>query len=405
MPVSPLPVAELIACPDCGALQELPPIASGRLICRRCRATLERATGRSRSAALAFAAATLVLLIPADTMLLMSVSRYGLHGTSYIGSGVALIWRQGWPATAIVVGLLVLVLPLVRFALLVVSLAALTAGLRGRWIGRCFRYAESLDLWAMPDVFLIGCAIGYSRLAPFASVRIGAGGWCFVGAALMAMLTRGVTERRRVWRMMGVQQRSSGDGAFGCPGCQLVVPAESEGGRCPRCAHRLDRHRPGAVSVALALTVAGLLLYPLATFYPVNYLRYFAGGSSHTLFSAVGRLIGAHLFLLAASVFTTSILIPFVKLAGVLWFVASVHRRSIHLLVFKTRFYRAIDELGRWSAMDVFTVVVYAPMVQFGQLANVHVGLGLPALLAVVVLTVAASRCFDPRLLWEHVGP
>ncbi len=404
MPVSSEPFAELIACPDCDAVQELPHVASGRLICCRCHATLERATGRFRGAALATATATLLLLIPADTMRLMSVSRYGLHGTSYIGSGVAVIWRQGWPATAIAVGLLVLVLPILRFGLLVISLAALTMSLRGLWVGRLFRYAEALDLWAMPDVFLIGCAIGYSRLAPFAVVRIGAGGWCFIGAALTAMLTRGLIERRRVWRGMGVAQPARGDSAFGCPGCQLVVPAGSEGGRCPRCARRLHRYLPGSMAVALALTVAGLLLYPVAMFYPANVLQYIGGRSPHSLFSAVERLLGAHFILLALAVFTTSILIPFVKLAGVLWFVVSVHRRSISHLVFKTRFFRAIDELGRWSAMDVFTVVVYLPMVQFGQLANVRAEDGLSALLAVVLLTVAASRCFDPRLLWKDAA-
>ena len=96
-------------------------------------------------------------------------------------------------------------------------------------------------------------------------------------------------------------------------------------------------------------------------------------------------------------IFTTSIAIPFVKLVGMVWFYVSVHRRSTRHLVAKTRLYRVIDELGRWSTMDVFTVAVYMPLVQFGQLATVRVGGGLPALLAVVVLTMLASRFFDPR--------
>ncbi len=153
--------------------------------------------------------------------------------------------------------------------------------------------------------------------------------------------------------------------------------------------------------MALALTVGGLLLYPVANLYPISALDWVLGRSPHTLFSAVSKLVGAHLWFLAGCVFVTSVAIPCVKLLGVLWFCLSVHRRSPRHLVFKTRFYRAIDELGRWSTMDIFTVVVYMPLLQFGQLASAKVGIGLPALLAVVLLTMVASRIFDPRLLWD----
>lgn len=379
----------------------MPPIRSGRLRCWQCGCTLERASGRPRGAAFACALTTLLLLVPANTMLLMSMSRFGLYGQAYLGSGVVAMWRQGWVLSAAVVGLEAVLLPFFRFGLLAAALGAVLLGHRGRWVGPAFRRAEWLDLWAMPDVFLIGCAIGYGRLAPFANVRIGAGGWCFLAAALMAMLTRATLERRRVWRRIGEYPLPEGPGVFACIACELVVPPQSEGGRCPRCANRLWRRRPYAMTYALALTVAGLLLYPVANLLPISVLDWAAGTSPHTLFSAVQRLVGAGLWFLAACVFTTSIAIPFVKLVGILWFYVSVRRKSTRWLVFKTRFYRTIDELGRWSTMDIFTVAVYMPLLQFGQLATVRVGQGLPALLAVVVLTMAASRAFDPRLLWD----
>lgn len=399
-------VAELVGCPDCDAVQALPRIASGRLRCWRCKCTLERATGRPRGAAFAFALTTLILLVPANTMLLMSVSRDGFHGSSYLGSGIVTMWHQGWALTAIVVALQAVLLPFLRFGLLVAALGAVLAGRAARWAGATFRYAEALDPWAMPDVFLIGCAIGYSRLAPYTNVRIGAGGWCFIAAALTAMLTRATLERRRVWRAIAAPSSAvAEDGAFGCAGCGMVIAPDRAGGHCPRCGQRLWRRRPGAARIAMALTIAGLLLYVVANVYPISVLDWVEGTSRHTLLSAVGRLIGANLFFLAGCVFITSITIPFVKLMGMLWFVISARRRSKWRLVFKARFYRAIDELGRWSAMDIFTVAVYMPLLQFGQLATVRVGRGLPALLAVVVLTMLASRCFDPRLLWDAADP
>ena len=159
------------------------------------------------------------------------------------------------------------------------------------------------------------------------------------------------------------------------------------------------------MATALALTVAGLMLYPIANIYPLSMLDWFGGSMQHTLMSSVQQLLGAELYFLAACIFTTSIAIPFIKLATMLWLYISVRRRSARRLVLKTRLYRIVEELGRWSTMDVFTVVVYAPLLQFGQLASVKVGIGLPALLAVVVLTMMASRAFDPRLLWDVERP
>ena len=401
----------VIACHDCAAIQEMPPIVTGRLDCWQCHAVLERSRGRPLGSALACALTTLVLLVPANLMLLMRISKDGIDAKAYLASGVVSIWHQGWPLAAVVVALEAMILPFLRFGLLAAALTGIMRAKSGRsksgrgkpggWAGPTFRYAEMLDLWAMPDVFLIGIAIGYGRLATLATVHIGAGGWCFIGAAATCMLTRATLDRRRVWRGIEAPAAATGPDAFGCVACDLVVPAQSEGGRCPRCRQRLWRRRPAALSISLALTLGGMAFYPVANLYPLSILQSFAGDSPHRLYSAVEKLAGAHLWFLAGCVFTTSIAIPFVKLVGIVWLVVSVRTRSVRHLVLKTRTFRAIDELGRWSTMDIFTVAVYLPLIQFGQLAHAKIGIGLPALLAVVVLTMLASERFDPRLLWD----
>jgi paraquat-inducible protein A len=396
-----LQARHVVACPDCAAIQAVPPVRSGTLRCFRCRAVLERSAGRPRDGALACALATLLLLIPANLMALMSLDQFGFHSQAKLFGGVAAIWREGWPVVATSVCLAAVVLPFFRFGLLSVALGALHLGRRDRWIGPVFRWAEELDLWAMPDVFLIGIAIGWQRLMQVAHTTIGLGGWCAIGAAFLCMVTRGAIDRRRIWREIRPSRAIVSHGAFGCNACGFVVPADSEGGRCPRCGKRLWRHRPELMTVSLALTIAGMLLYPVAMLAQVSVLDWFAGSSGHSIFSSVQALINAHLYFLACCIFTTSVAIPFVKLAGVVYFYVSVRRRSDKHLVFKTRAYRLIDEMGRWSMMDVFTVVVYLPVLQFGQLASAKVGIGLPALFAVVLLTMFASRAFDPRLMWE----
>jgi paraquat-inducible protein A len=141
---------------------------------------LERTAGRSIDAALACSTATLLLLIPANVLPFLSVRMAGAVRQSVLGSGIVILWQQ---EAVLLSGLLAafgLVLPIVRFGTLSLALTMVRSQHRPSWLGPAFRWATVLDLWTMPDVFLLGCAVGYSRVVAFVPVHIGAGGWCFM---------------------------------------------------------------------------------------------------------------------------------------------------------------------------------------------------------------------------------
>jgi paraquat-inducible protein A len=116
-------------------------------------------------------------------------------------------------------------------------------------------------------------------------------------------------------------------------------------------------------------------------------------------------LLKAGFWPLAAVIFIASIFIPLAKLLGMTWLLWSAYHGSNSRLVFKTRLYRFIEAVGRWSNVDIFTIVIFLPLMQIAGLVSVSAGRGAPAFLAVVVLTMLAVRVFDPRLLWDHVRP
>lgn len=392
----------IIACPDCAAVQRLPELTGGgKSECWRCRRVLERATGRSFDAALACALATLLLLFPANLLPFLKVSLLGATRESFLASGVAYMVREQWVLLAAIVAAEAVLLPFIRFGLLTAALGALRLGRRDWWIGPTFRWSEALDQWAMPDVFLFGSAIGYSRVMHRLPVTIGDGGWCFIGVALLAMLTRASLDRRAVWRRIAEPAALPEAPTIGCPHCNLVLPAAADGGRCPRCRARVWRRKPFAIMRPLALVIAGYLLYPLANLFPMSVDYRMGIPQSHTIYDGVMDLIGAGLFPLAVIIFTTSIAIPLAKLVGMTWLFLSVEQRSSHWLVRKTRIYRFIDEISRWSNIDIFTIAVFLPLMQFAPLINVRTGGGASPFLLVAVLTMFASRLFDPRLLWD----
>ncbi|MGH8144576.1 MAG: paraquat-inducible protein A, partial [Steroidobacteraceae bacterium] len=169
-----------IACPDCGTLQQLPRLSRGDIaVCQRCAGRLERVNARSITAALACALTTLLLLFPANLLTLLSVRVFGISVQTQLGSGVFALADKGWILLAVLIGLSAMVLPFVRYGLLVLALGGVQLGYRPPWLGRVFRWAILLDRWTMPEVFLIACAVGYARIAAQASIiHVGAGGYC-----------------------------------------------------------------------------------------------------------------------------------------------------------------------------------------------------------------------------------
>jgi paraquat-inducible protein A len=104
----------------------------------------------------------------------------------------------------------------------------------------------------------------------------------------------------------------------------------------------------------------------------------------------------------ALIVFLASIVVPVMKLAGLLYLVVTTRFGIGRRLRDRARIYRFIDVIGPWAMLDVFLLAVLVGLVQLGQIATVLPGPGLLAFAAVVVLTMLASASFDPKTIWRE---
>jgi paraquat-inducible protein A len=396
--------AMTIGCPECGALQHLPRLTLHEMArCRLCRFPLSRTLARSLDAAFACSVAAFVLLIPANLTPLMSVRLLGVERTEVLASGGLDMWRGGFVLISATLFACVIVLPLVRYAGLSVVLGALALGERPPWLGRLNRWVMLLDLWAMPDVFLFAFLIGMVRVSEQLSVRVETGGACFMAAAILTILTRAVLDRRTLWRTIAPDlELAPGAPAISCTACDLAAPVELEGEPCPRCGLTLCARKPGSAVMAAAFSLAALALYLPANLLPVRVMGKLGRETPRLVIDGVVQLFNTAHWPLGVVVFIASILVPFLKIAGMGWFLLSTlpGRRRGDLRL-KTRLNRIIDDLGRWSNIDVFTLTVSVPLIRFGGFASARVGPGATAFALVVLLSMAASRVFDPRLMWD----
>ena len=55
--------------------------------------------------------------------------------------------------------------------------------------------------------------------------------------------------------------------------------------------------------------------------------------------------------------------------------------------------------------IDIFVTSILVGLIQLQLVATIEPDLGAPAFAAVVILTMFASRSFDPRLIWDTWEP
>ena len=392
-----------MGCPNCGALQTLSPQSgAAAATCGVCRSVLERSNGKSVTAALACAAATLLLLLPANLLPFLTSSALGVSRQSVLGSGALFMWTDGWPWLSIAIGLFVVAFPVARFSLLTAVLAALRFGARPAWLGRAFRWANDLEHWAMSDVFLLALWVAYARLSATITVQLQTGAICFIAVGVLSLVTRALLNRAAVWREIRADAvLPPGVAACSCLACDLVAPVSALGAPCERCGAKLSARETDSIAWTLALTAAGLILYIPANVFAIATIPIGLHPTPYNILQGVIDLAKAGLYGLATLVFCASFTIPFLKLAGLGYCLVSVFRRSTQRLVLKTRVYRAVEEIGRWSMVDPFVIACFVPVMQYNSFIYGRAEPAAPAFAAVVILTMIAARTFDPRLMWD----
>ncbi len=371
--------------------------------CVACRSILERTHGRSLAAALACAVSALLLLVPANLAPFLTTSVLGVSRQSILASSAVAMQKDGWPLLAIFIFLFVVVAPFARFGLLTTVLGALEMGRRPAWLGRAFRHANLLQTWAMPDVFLLGLIVAYARLKASISVEVGAGAFCFIAVGILALFTRATLDKGAAWAAILPQAEPLGDpdGLITCTSCDWLAPAHAAGEPCPRCAATLHPRKPEAVGRGTALTLAAMLFYIPANLLPLATLPIGLTPTRYTVLQGVIDLGQAHLWSLALLVFCASFAIPLLKLAGMSWCLVSVWRGSSRGLRTKTRLFHIVEEIGRWSMVDPFVIACFVPVMQYNSLIYGRAEAAATPFAMVVVMTMLATRCFDPRLMWD----
>jgi paraquat-inducible protein A len=399
-------------CPHCGLVSLLPAMRPDLVAeCPRCFHTLWRMRLNPFEFPIACGLAGALFYVYAIVAPFLEISAYGRFSLARLETGPVQLGLQGFELVGALVAAVTVILPGVKLGLMLVTLIGLrTRALPHGLLKQIFRWYRPVSPWAMIDVYLLGFLVAYTRLVAIASVHLDTALFSLIGLMLSLAAADAALDEEAVWRALDqpdappLPARTAAAVRIGCTSCGMLNHAEP-GERCRRCHAVLHFRKPDSLARCWAFVIAAVALYIPANIYPVLVITQLAVTHDFTIMGGIVELAEYGLWPLAALVFLASITIPLMKLMILAYMLVMTQLRSGNHLLGRTRAYRLIDFIGRWSMIDVFMISILVALVRFGQFANIRSDVGAPCFAAVVVLTIFAADCFDPRLMWDVAAP
>ena len=203
--------------------------------------------------------------------------------------------------------------------------------------------------------------------------------------------------------MTAIALTAAQEGLVSCETCKLLArPVHPDHpGHCPRCGAELEFRRAHSIQYTWALVIAAAICYIPANLLPVLNTTAFGSSEPDTIMGGVVFLYTSGSWPLALIVLVASVMVPLGKLIALAYLLITVQRGVPGGNRERTRLYRMVEFIGRWSMLDVFVDTFTVALVQLQPLMSVAPGPGVVFFAAVVVLTMIAADSFDPRLIWD----
>ncbi len=188
-----------------------------------------------------------------------------------------------------------------------------------------------------------------------------------------------------------------------CHCCGLIqrLPelAADETAACARChsgfATDADRAKSATRTVAAALG-AFFLFWP-AILLPILRIEQLGHSHQSSVLSGTIELFQHGSWFVGSVVFLFSILFPLTKMVLLLELSYFQLLQRQH----KSFTLRLMEQLGKWSMMDVMLLAFLVMLVKLGDMVEFHLGPAVIAFVLCVAMSMLASISFDPHLIWD----
>lgn len=191
-----------------------------------------------------------------------------------------------------------------------------------------------------------------------------------------------------------------------CPECDLLLrrssPEIGEKALCPRCGYLLYRPRKQSIERTLALSIAGFIVIFPANLLPLIGIKLLGNSHDGNLWSGVIGLFNEGMWAVSALVFMSSMLFPLTNI--ILSLLISAHlffnRPNRHL----GSWMRWLQHLDEWAMLEVYALGIIVACVKLASTADLILGFGLYAFIALLLITAMLASSLDPYLFWQRIA-
>ena len=178
---------KLVRCPVCEAVNI---DDAESIICYRCESVIYPGKRPSTANAWAFLITALIFYVPANLYPILLTNTYGYKTTNTIMGGVLLLWHEGSYPVALVILIASVIVPILKFIVLIYLLTNARKGAKKRKINQHTMHylVEIIGPWSMVDVFVVTVLTGLVDLNSVAIVA-GPGATAFVLMVIFTMFS------------------------------------------------------------------------------------------------------------------------------------------------------------------------------------------------------------------------
>ena len=195
------------------------------------------------------------------------------------------------------------------------------------------------------------------------------------------------------------------EGYLLCRHCHTLHTLDQQDKHCHVCKTPLHSRMEHTLQRSWAFLLASVICFFPANLLPIMTFKSFGSGAPSTIMGGIIELFSGGFWGIGLVVLIASIIIPCLKILGMLTLLLSLKFHWRTSARQKTWLYRGVEWVGRWSMLDIFVIAVLVALVQLGSLASISPGHGATAFAAVVILTMLSALNFDTRLIWDKYAP
>ncbi len=189
-----------------------------------------------------------------------------------------------------------------------------------------------------------------------------------------------------------------------CHACDLAQRRIAILGRgralCRRCHAELERNHSAHLDTAIALALSALVLLLLTNSYPLVVVRLEGAGRAATLWDAAVGLYHQGYQPMAALIFFTTILVPFIQVLSLLSLLLSI-RLTRRPAAARNPLFRTLAGLRPWAMVEVFLLGAVVAFVKLGSYADVKPGIALWSCGFLMVALSALNGMVTPAQFWH----